>query len=102
MLAGMFKEHAKGCPTDPTARKLEGCDEATVVPTFQIDGQSFHRCPLHYVDEDVLEVVRLWKWSRKGHLPCEGGVMDQPAVLMEAIDLIDSSFESALEDQRGK
>jgi len=102
LLAGEFKEHAKGCPSDPTARKIEGCDEATAVPTFVIDGQQFHRCPLFYVDEGVLKVVRLWKWSRRGHLPCEGGVLDQPAKLMEAIDLVDATFEQQLAEKHGQ
>lgn len=93
MLAGRFAEHAKGCPKEPTARKVEGCDEPLAIPTFRIDGNDFHRCPLHYVTPDVLEVVRVWKWTRRGHLPLAGGILDQPMRLMEQLDVIESVYE---------
>lgn len=102
MLAGEFKEHAKGCPQDPTARKLEGCDEDKPIPTFIVDGQSFYRCPLFYIDAGVLETIQLWKWSRKGHLPEPGGVLDQPMKLMESIDVLDSAFEQQLAEKHGQ
>lgn len=49
----------------------------------------------------MLEVVELWKWSRKGHLPEPGGVRDQPMKLMEAISAIDAAFEQQLAEKRG-
>ena len=93
MLAGEFAEHARGCPTDPTARKLNGCDEDAPIPTFVIDGTEYRRCPRHYLTPDVLLVVTLWKERHRQQPISSAGVLDWPSTLLEALNVIDAEID---------
>lgn len=44
-------------------------------------------CPAKLISSEIRGVMRAADFARKGCLPYAGGVMDQPAPLMEAITL---------------
>lgn len=53
--------------------------------------------PLHIVDDEDLQLVRLWRQHDHGHgpLPSAGGSLDQSSSLMACFDILDA-VETAL------
>ena len=90
LIAGKFPEHKKGCPEDPDARRREGCDSDAEVPSYRIGGRDYYRCPYHYLDAELAEFLRAWKFYRGGMLPCAGGINDQPATFLDACSTLDA------------
>lgn len=44
-------------------------------------------CPVLLI-QTFNPILRIWHHYQKGHLPTAGGVLDQPAVTMDGIELI--------------
>jgi len=90
-MSDRFPEHASGCPTDATLRRLEGCDEAAANGGFELETTAgrrarFTRCPLFYVDEELVEFIRAWRFFRRGLFPEGPCFADQSATFLEAVD----------------
>lgn len=62
-------------------------------------GQRFDRCPKAWLQEqgESLEYIADWRWAQRGHLPHEGGQLDQDPQTMQAIDIIDSEAATVAE-----
>ncbi len=44
--------------------------------------------PRHLVTDDALEMISLWRLFQQGHLPDQGGVMDQSAMMIDAFGIM--------------
>ncbi len=44
--------------------------------------------PRHLVTDDALEMISLWRLFQQGHLPDQGGVMDQAAMMIDAFGIM--------------
>ncbi|MBF0192267.1 MAG: hypothetical protein HQL99_14170 [Magnetococcales bacterium] len=44
--------------------------------------------------------MQVWHHYQKGHLPVAGGVLDQPAVVMDALEVIDRCLQQMQEESR--
>lgn len=65
------------------------------------DDEEWAENPRRVIREDFFEVVTLWRLSRSGlggigALPEAGGLLDQPAWLLDAFDVL-SSFAAKLD-----
>jgi len=47
-------------------------------------------CLLPMVDPGATYLISLYQHYKRGHLPYSGGVLDQPDIVMQALDLIAS------------
>lgn len=62
-----------------------------------ITGELYEENPRHTVPEETWRIVRLWRIWRgdgfgRGPLPFGGGPMQQPAVLLDAFEVLDGAF----------
>ena len=80
-----------------------GCDGLPTLKT-EIEGQLLTRCPKRlFLDhpDDMSEVLWYYSNYKRGLLPVAGGLLDQPALLMEMFKVIDSAM-NAIEIERSK
>lgn len=100
---GDVEARCPACRRDPGTRELWGCDEPAEDPVFWItcttcDGgddhceactgsgrQNLYRCPARVLWPGASRFMDAYQWFEKGLLPSEGGVADQPAILIRAI-----------------
>jgi len=76
----MGLEKERGC--------LTGCPSAS--PWF-VDGEEINRCPLTFMGVGESQALTLWMGWRRGFLASPGGVMDQSAVYVEAMEFLDGN-----------
>lgn len=73
-------------------QKQEGCYEPKPVHTrWQFEGFEFDRCPAHYVQRNSIwlqDIFEIYAWAEKGLLPEQGSWLDQPNVVIEALNFI--------------
>ncbi|MBF0212282.1 MAG: hypothetical protein HQM00_01820 [Magnetococcales bacterium] len=43
-------------------------------------------------------LFQVWHHYRKGHLPVSGGILDQPAVVMDALEIIEFCLQKVREE----
>ncbi|WP_420905106.1 hypothetical protein [Candidatus Magnetaquiglobus chichijimensis] len=48
---------------------------------------------------DFDPVFRVWHHHQKGHLPGVGGILDQPAILMDQLELIGRTLEAVRQEK---
>jgi hypothetical protein len=78
----------KHCTEEPTEQWPESRGQSSV-EIFEIPNViSSRTCLKPMVTANSRFVLELYTHSRDGHLPVTGGVMDQPAVLMDAFRVI--------------
>jgi len=81
------------------AKKERGCHEPAKRPVVSIGGEKYYRCPVKLIRPWAKWVLGLYRHYRDGHLPYSGGVMDQPAKLMEAFLVVASAIEEETGDK---
>lgn len=112
-----------GCPEDPQARKLLGCDGDGKVyagcysclgqdPECQVceetgmgtRGIRISRCSNLCMTPDVRAMMNAFAMYRAGFLPVSGGWMDQAATFVQAMRLLESlrAHHEEIEMERGK
>lgn len=70
----------------PGAQKPELCKTAGL--TEWVEGIFSLECPVRGVGQ-YLPLLQVWHLYQKGMLPQAGGVLDQPALLIDALEVID-------------
>lgn len=72
-------------------REELGCTKETSYPIFTDDnGEDYYRCPVRSVSQDAWFLLDLYGFYEQGHLPVDGGIMKQPAILMNCFSIIRS------------
>lgn len=71
-------------------KKFRGCNGKPVQP-FLHDGQPLDRCPAKIIPPEVKDYIRYYAYYKKGHLPFKGGIADQPKILIEIFDILESA-----------
>jgi len=59
-------------------------------------------CAAEIVDPSHFIFLKLHGSYKEGHLLCEGGLADQPAIVIQAIDIIESEIARVQERKRDK
>lgn len=58
-----------------------------VIPEIGLESRT---CLLPQVTEEARDMLHLYRHYKNGYLPRAGGILDQPAVFMESMALIDA------------
>ena len=110
MLAGVFAGfECKEC--DAYLKNRRGCGQpGTEVLFGELPGYGeVAQCPLSIIPEEVYEVLRVYQGCRiwgefgvnaNGLLPSTGGIMDLPAILIDAFSVLDSTLNEAILELR--
>lgn len=78
---------------------IRHCDESGDIPgskgraswpVWELAGEQYYTCPLPAITPLSRELKRLHHHYEQGLLPFAGGVLDQPAGFMRAMEIIDS------------
>lgn len=78
---------------------FEGGAEAPDGSAWELFGERFETNPKHLLGEGDFEMLRFWRLYQVGHLPEDGGVMRQAAVMLEAFDVM-TAAERDLRDEQ--
>lgn len=75
---------------DPPACGQCDCDanHRAPYPKWRIGDETFQTCPRFLVTEESAQMLRLYGHYDAGHLPFPGGILDQPAAFVEAVEII--------------
>lgn len=74
--------------TEKIIRVRFGCDTAAAEPRVVIDGIGYHKCLCQYKHPLFYSYLELADRLDKGMLPDKGPYLDQPAQLLEALQLL--------------
>jgi hypothetical protein len=55
---------------------------------WELFGEGYGANPRYLVTDDDLEMISYWRLFQQGHLPDQGGVMDQAAVMIDAFGIM--------------
>ena len=55
-----------------------------------VDGKPIYRCVAKYILPEVKTYIQYYYYFKKGFLPFKGTIMDQPAILLQVFDILDS------------
>ena len=67
-------------------------DNPSPNPQWDIDGEEFNVCPKGLVTWESIDWLRYHSHYEKGFLPVAGGMMNQTAQFVEAMEIIDSTL----------
>lgn len=66
-----------------------GCEKDALYPVFTNSaGEEWYRCPIKSVPDYIWSILDFYGFYEQGYLPCEGGIMDQPNILMDCFSII--------------
>lgn len=51
--------------------------------------EKFYRCPVKRLTPDIIHFFRFYRFYKQGFLPVEGGLLDQSATFIQAVEIID-------------
>ena len=82
--------------------KARFCPDEEPAPfaIFTIDEQDFTTCPVREVRSESLDALRMYNFYSAGFLPTAGGILDQPNILMEQIEVVRAVEAEAVEDKK--
>ncbi len=69
-------------------QEARGCTKPAPIPVFVLDGERYFRCPLRIITRQTAEMLRYFRFYNDGYLPVEGGMLDQSAKFVQAIEII--------------
>jgi hypothetical protein len=55
---------------------------------WELFGEGYRVNPRYLATDDALEMVSTWRLFQQGHLPDQGGVMDQAAAMIDAFGIM--------------
>ncbi|MBI5789288.1 MAG: hypothetical protein HZA78_10580 [Candidatus Schekmanbacteria bacterium] len=89
------------CRRCTKAMKVEkGCEEDSPLPErWVIDAEAYRRCPLKLVSGLSWSAIRLYQYYRQGFLPVTGGILDQSNLFLQALEIIQGSFNEVNHEQ---
>jgi hypothetical protein len=79
-------------------RGVRGCDEPTATPQFEFEGENLDQCPMKFLKRQSLQYMRHFRFFQMGWLPQEGGIMDQTAKFVEAMEYLGIQFAKVKEN----
>ncbi len=82
--------------------KSRYCADDAPYPIYEINGEEFTRCPVQFVTGASLEALSAYRFYNNGYLPCQGGYLDQPNLIMGQMDIISDQIHEERKNKRGK
>ncbi|QPJ61702.1 MAG: hypothetical protein G3M70_07305 [Candidatus Nitronauta litoralis] len=68
-------------------------------PPYEYNGEPITGCPLNYATAETRMMMRYFKHYQNGFLPTQGGITDQPNILMRAFEILDSIVAEHREEE---
>lgn len=75
-------------------QSARGCIRPSPIPVFVLDGEQYFRCPLRVITRETAELLRYFKFYKEGYLPVSGGMLDQSAKFLSAIEVIGAEINN--------
>lgn len=95
---GEFRRDCRSCT--PELRVERGCDAPSEVLQYRLpDGESVYRCPLRVVSREAMTIVGAHGYAQLGLLPEAGGVLDQPAGFLRAVEYVGALLAQQMEEK---
>ena len=77
----------------PAMQAENGCEEDSPIPErWELDGETYQRCPVKLVTGQTWLAIRLYGQYKLGFLPVVGAVLDQSALFLQAIEIIQAEI----------
>ena len=93
-----IKRDCRLCHAQKNLKKDWACDGGEERVLYRGLGEiTIDRCYLRYVDDWTVTVYRLYDHYCEGRMPVQGAVLDQPADLLDAFEIIRGAVHSAQE-----
>ena len=85
-------------------KERKGCEKPSKIPQFGDNktGENFYRCPLSIVEPESFMFIELLNYSEDGILPFSGGVLEQPAHIINRIKCVRALRSEYMKDKKGK
>ena len=80
------------------SKALRSCDKDG--PEIELEGFKITRCAASYADTMARYCISAYSHYKSGFLMCSGGTQDQPAKMMEAIQVIGGLIERLREKEK--
>lgn len=84
--------------TDPK-REAWGCEELTPTPVHVVNGHRVRRCPVKILTPFTRRCMSLYAHYKNGFLPNAGGIADQPAWYVTAMEILESDVVTIQHEQ---
>jgi hypothetical protein len=82
------------------------CDGSQGFKPFSFEGEALKGCPLPMITQESATLIGQWPHYDKGYLPGAGGILDQTAIYVEGMTIINSEImkhrEEKAEEERKK
>ena len=75
-------------------QEARGCFKPAPIPVFVLDDERYFRCPLKVITRETAEMLRYFKFYQNGYLPVSGGLLDQSAKFVSAIEVIGAEINN--------
>lgn len=72
------------------AGEIEGSQGPAPFPKWEFNGEELKTCLLPMITPMSRELLKLHMHYRAGYLPLSGGILDQPAGFLRAMEIIES------------
>lgn len=72
----------------PTQKIVRGCLAPAPTPVLLIDGEPIYRCPVALLTLETATLCRLYPHYTRGVLPVAGGLLDQTATFLDAMEVL--------------
>ncbi len=93
-----IKRSCRLCRDNPHLREDWACEGGETRLIYRGCGDvEIDRCYLQYVDEWTVQVFRLYDHYCEGRMPVQGAVLDQPADMLDAFEIIRDAVTTARE-----
>jgi len=69
-------------------QRARGCRSPAQIPSFRFENKDFFHCPRRELTPQTLVYFRFFNFFQEGFLPVEGGLLDQPAKFLEAMEVL--------------
>lgn len=76
--------------------------EAPDGSAWEIFGEEYKTNPKLLLNEEDFAMTSVWILYRQGHLPDEGGVLQQPAVMIDALQTMEAAAATIWKQRRGR
>jgi len=80
----------------------QDCDGSKGYSRFSMQGEAIAFCPISRATPEIITLIRAYNHYKNGYLPGPGGIYDQAAKFVRAVDVIGSVIHQHDEAERKK
>ena len=99
------QQDQSSCPRlkrHPGARDIECDPDECDNSAWQFNGEDFKGCPVKNITQQTGDCIRMYRFFKMGILPRHGGLLDQGARYIEAMETIDREINLIAKEKEEK